>query len=598
MAGIQDVQPKAIQQVNLPVIAPAVMPGPAGSGVSESLPQAFDAYTHMFNQFKDKPLIQAQRENAMQQAQLTQQNAPGLAAAQAAQNAYIAAKSKQDQATMTTKDLEQAYINFHGHAILSKDGSVNHVATSQAGAQLNNLQSYATYLRDSLTPNPPIKYWDNGVEHSVFRGKYNADLTPNPDGSMGKEEMELRGHLNDVIHAIYTDSSGPPNTPGSMAQKPGPDDPAPVVDPAGFPDGSSPRFDRYGNRINQPAATAPAPLPVVDPTSSQAISPGIPLTPADVVSSVPLPATPPSVTPVVPQDLVQGVRSSLGLPANTYTPAPAAFSPSAAQDAYAAWNAQQAANVPQPTEPVAQPTQPASVTVEPHPSGGSKITVQPATVDPSAPPPPPPPPPTGNRSMITGYAPGFSPPEIVKSLRESRLYQNWAEKSGPVGRFKAAASSYTGAPGEITTQKDLALANAALQLQSSGEGGSGRGNPEMRVKSLEEAQPLLEQAYGFKAKILKTRLFEDGTRNRLIALGRQSVQALEDPARGAVQTASDQLQRSQALPEQHLYPYELGLLKGGGATAAPGGGSGAFGPTVKTLDGRNVRMKLPVAGGQ
>src|ERR1035441_2740409 len=144
MAGIQDVQPKAIQQVNLPVIAPAVLPGPAGSGVSETLPQAFDAYTHMFNQFKDKPLIQAQRENAMQQAQLTQQNAPAIASAQAAVANYTAAQAKQQQATLTTADLEKQYIDFMGHAVLGADGSIDHVATAQGGSKINRLKGYAS----------------------------------------------------------------------------------------------------------------------------------------------------------------------------------------------------------------------------------------------------------------------------------------------------------------------------------------------------------------------------------------------------------------------------------------------------------------------
>jgi hypothetical protein len=179
--------------------------------------------------------------------------------------------------------------------------------------------------------------------------------------------------------------------------------------------------------------------------------------------------------------------------------------------------------------------------------------------------------PSDSGGLTTGYAPGFAPQETVKTLRDSELYKNWAEKSGVMGRFRLAANSYTGAAGEITTQKDIALANAALQLQAPGGGGSGeRGAPELRVASLEEAQPLLEQLYGIKAKVLKTHRFEEGTRNRLIELGNQAIASLEGPAKSVVQTAAGQLQQVGAKPENFLSSYELGLIQPGTAgTSGP-----------------------------
>jgi len=575
MAGIADVQPKSIGQVSLPVMAPVVQPGPAGSGVSETLPQAFDAYSNMFNRIKDKPLIDLQRQNNMQQAQITQQNAPAIGAAQAAVANYTAAQAKQQQATLTTADLEKQYIDFMGHAALAKDGSIDHVATAQGGAQINRLKSYASYLQDSLTLGTPIKYWENGVEHTIFKGKNGANLTPNPDGSPSDEETTLRGNLADVLHTLYTDPFNTKNTPGSMAKKPGPNDPAPVVDPAGFPDGTPPTLDRHGNPIDQSGA------PVVSPVS-QAISPGIPLTPSDVVSSTPLPATPPSTTPVVPQDLVQGVRSNLGLPSATQ-PAAAGFSPSDALAQYAAWNAQQNANAAQPTEPSAPP--PASVVVEPHPSGGSKVTVQPSAVTPVAPPLPVPPA-SGYRSLVTGYAPNNSPDERVKQMKESPLYVDWTHQTGPIGAYRAAVKSYQSIPqGKPTIGNDVELANSLIRMQN--PSGTTRGSEDFHVSKLEDAAPWLERLPEVAGLVLKTHAYPKGTRDRLIAAGGRLAESFEGPARSQVALTAQQILNTNNDPKRYLSDTELGLL--GGATGAVGGQQAPVGPVRTLKSGRQVQ---------
>jgi hypothetical protein len=538
MAGIADVQPKSIGQVNITPVSPAVLPGPAGSGVSETLPQAFEAYSNMFNRIKDKPLIDIQRQNAMQQAQIAQQNAPAVGQAQQAAAQLATAQAEQQKSTLNTGDLIKKHYQYYGATIPGADGKPDYDAMAHSGLAASQAEARLAYAQAGLQRQPPVTYFENGVQHTRFLNALGDDITPNPDGSPSKTLQRYQQMRTDAFEQLHSPPDYPSNLPASFAPKPDTE--------AG--DAAPPQF-------HAPDSAAPViPAPVV-----------MPLTP---------PASPGEARAALVNAGALSGNAAAQISDADVTPA---------WESYAAHVAQL---------PVVQPAaaQPVTVSTPSH-----TVTVAPRTAAPAAAPSVSSISPDG--SLVTGYAPGFSPPEIVKSLRESEIYKNWAEKSAVMGRFRAAAGSYTGAPGEITTQKDIALANAALQLQAPGGGGSGgRGAPELRVNSLEEAQPLLEQAYGIKAKILKTRKFEEGTRNRLIELGKQSIQALEDPARGAVQTAAAQLQRSQAFPEQHLFPYELGLLKGG--PAAPSAGAASYGPPVKTLDGRTVRMKLPVAGGQ
>jgi len=176
MAGIADVQPKSIGQVSLPVMAPVVQPGPAGSGVSETLPQAFDAYSNMFNRIKDKPLIDLQRQNNMQQAQITQQNAPAIGQAVQAGSNLSTASSLQQQANLNGAGAEQAFFRYNANPMLGRDGQPDHVAIRQAGMNYLRAERMFTYAQQGLTPQAPIDIPQNGQMVKVYQNAFRENV--------------------------------------------------------------------------------------------------------------------------------------------------------------------------------------------------------------------------------------------------------------------------------------------------------------------------------------------------------------------------------------------------------------------------------------
>jgi hypothetical protein len=566
MAGIADVQPKSIGQVNITPVSPAVLPGPAGSGVSETLPEAFQKYSQMFNTIKDKPLIELQRENAMQQAQLTQQMAPDIAAAQQSAAQLAAAQSAQQRATLNTGDLEKLHYQVYGAPINGKDGKTpDHQAMAQSGLAVQQAQyRYARAMAGVQMI--PYKKFVNGVEITRYRNGLGQDVTDNPDGSPNKLILLHQQNAENAFEQLHSPPQIHSDTPGSVQETP------PVGEPADDENGA--------------AAAADA---IVSPISS-----GIPLVTPPVVQSVNLPTTVPSITPVNPQ-VAQEQANIEALRNKFFGPGPSS-TPFDAQGAVNSYLQGQQQPVVLPAAPAA-PAAVAPVTTTTHttdPQGKPVVTVQSTPAAPVAPPVVAPAYPTGD---ITGYAPHFSPAEIAEDMRKSPMYSEWAPLAAPIGAFRSAVKSYANLPkGSPTVGSDLELANAIIRMQN--KSGSSKGSPEYKVDRLEDAAPILERIPELAGTVLRTKAYPEGTRKRLIAAGNRIAESVEAPARSAVDLAARRLSAQPTDPRTVLSDYELSLLKGGSSGAGASSGGGVYGPPVKTLDGRTVRMKLPVAGGQ
>jgi hypothetical protein len=548
MPGIADVQPKAIEQIGYsPDLPPVIQP------ISWDRAQApeFSAALQAWNQARASG---SQAQVARQQA--AEFTSPEQIAARQAQTSFAGASASQQEANLSGADAEAAFSRYNPNPPLGKDGKVDHVAKREMGMNYLRAEWMGTYAQAGLTPSHTIPTVNkNGQTVNVYKNAFGENVY---DEAIQSKYQKMWGKATEIkMSAGKTDSWA---TPGDLSVA---DENSPPASSSVIPDNTPPSYVS--------GTISPEGAPV-----STDVAPGS-ITPAMVMPTSNQPVVVAHNDPIFSRIAAMsqaGKPVVLGQPGNP-------FAMQANLDAFRAGQASAGAapvvlpnevqNQPDvqalPMTPGVQPAAPKPTIIT---TSDSRIAVTPI-VQPAAPSVLSMTPTPLGMGIPSGFSPGYSPQEQTAALRASELYKNWAEKSGAMGRFRAAAASYTGQSGEITTQKDIALANSALQLQMPGGGGSGgRGNPDMQVHSLEAAQPLLEQFYGLKAKILKTKLFEEGTRKRLIELGHQSVAALEDPARGAVQMVAKNLRDANVDPNGHLYPYELGLLNGGGAPGATG----------------------------
>jgi len=568
MAGIADVQPKSIGQVSLPVMAPVVQPGPAGSGVSETLPQAFEAYSNMFNTIKNKPLIDLQRQNNMQQAQITQQNAPAIGQAVQAGANLSTASSLQQQANLNGADAEQAFFRYNANPMLGRDGQPDHVAIRQAGMNYLRAERMFTYAQQGLTPQAPIDIPQNGQMVKVYQNAFRENVF---DPDVQDKYQEIRHEASKIL-------MGPPvvdtTTPGKLS---------------------------VADKNNPPASTdIPKYAPPAD--TSGIVAPDAPVTSVPIAPDAitPLTVTPASNQPVLPPEVAPAMARVAQLTGSQQSNT--LFDPNAAVAAYRAQTGGPpvAAPVVLPNSLPGQPEsaavpftpgRPATTTISTDNTGKPVISIDhgnpslPLVQTPAG---------VGIRS---GPLPGFEPQNIVKTARETKQMQGWSNVGDVIKEFKSLAASNpetTKGPNAVTTQNDISLANTLIRLQN--PTGTGRGFSDFHVTNLEKDAPIFEQLTHIKNLALKNEAFTPETRARLITEGNRLVESVEGPARDQVRLATGQLQRGGYDPAQYLDGGELGLLQTGGGASASGGA--ALGPRIQTLDGRSVRMKLPVAGGQ
>lgn len=177
----------------------------------------------------------------------------------------------------------------------------------------------------------------------------------------------------------------------------------------------------------------------------------------------------------------------------------------------------------------------------------------------------------------------FKPDEYMKDVRSSELYKNWAEKTPAISGFRATARAYQSKPeGSITTQDDIDLANAALQIASPGSTAGGRGMEAYRITRIEDSIPLLERLLDLPDVVLKRNKFPKGTRDRIIAITERKAEEIERLGRDTIQSAQERLKTQGLNPAVFLFEPEKQLVKG------PAGASQAVGGTITLPSGRQL----------
>lgn len=570
MPGIEDVQPKQISSLGQPFVTDqtaAVTPASVLPLMQAEEAQRQAAYGET-QQIANAPVVEAQRKVALQQA--SELLAPEAVQARQTQTALAQAQGQQQLGTITGADLEAKHYHYFGTTMYGADGKPDHEAMKHSGLMAQQAESKLAYAQAMMKRNP-FPYKENGMAKVRFYNDLGDDVTPNADGTPSKVVVAAQKMRDEAFSMLHSPPQSPRDTPGMYAR-------SPVTDGDGETDPNPepwhPTEDVSG-RI----------APVVAP-----ISRNVPVVTTGMV-------TPSTNQPVVVAGAVDPIMAriramsagkpviALGKPGNPFDPAAsvAAFRGGIAPNQVPAVLPNEISSQPVITAAPADIPQ-HTTTVTTDNTGKPVVTVQAAT------PPPPAPLPVVSPGIVTGYEEGFAPKDVVNTLRTSELYKNWAEKSGVMGRFNSLVADYAKKrPDHVTTQDDIALANAVLQLQMPGGGGSGgRGSPEYRVTSLEESQPVKELLAGIGGKIMRTHKFEEGTRKRLIEKGKEAIASLEGPVRGAIQSTAARLAQVQANPNDHLFPYEMNLLGGAQGSAAP-----QETRRVQLNDGTFAKIRIP-----
>jgi hypothetical protein len=192
------------------------------------------------------------------------------------------------------------------------------------------------------------------------------------------------------------------------------------------------------------------------------------------------------------------------------------------------------------------------------------------SVEPSAPPSM-----YAGEGMVTGKS-SFDPGKAISDVRGTEIYKNWAEKTPAIDGFRAAIRGYQNAPEEkITTQRDIDLANLAMQIAAPGQTAGGVGMRAYQIQRIEESIPLLERLLDLPDVVLKRNKFPPDTRARIIAVTQQKIKALEDSGRSAVASLAGQLKSQDYDPEEYLFDPEKKLITGATSAAAASGGAAA-----------------------
>lgn len=201
--------------------------------------------------------------------------------------------------------------------------------------------------------------------------------------------------------------------------------------------------------------------------------------------------------------------------------------------------------------------------------------------------------PDPNQGLQTGKSTDvvFKPDDYAKDMRTSELYKNWAEKSATIAAFRGTVKAYDAMPkGSITTQNDLDLATYALMLASPSASAGGRGMEGLKIKSLEESIPIMEQVYGIPGHLLKTHKFEEPVRQRIILATERKAQELENLARGVITGVKTRIEKEDFKADSILFGPELQLANTPMTGAEGAAGGGAIEKTV-TLGGKTYRVR-------
>ena len=563
MAGIGDVQPKSIQAPG--TLAATIQPlnysdaANAVTTLADSVRNNLISSQDIVARWKAQGTVDAQNKAAKQQAQ--EYNSPLATAARQSQLRATGAAAEWAAGSVGGEELMKTAVNQDGGPVRNPDGSVNFDATKERGADITNAQTNLSVamagirkhqVPDGFKNGVPTAHWENDL------GQLVQAPTFNPKTNQVEEDSITIGHRKDMSKwwgVIHT-------RPGAVN-----------ADRQQNDSGAAGPEAMFTPTPTSPSAPAGAGAVDVVPNTTPGV-PSSPVTQATAADVVPF--TPPTLAPPPPT----GVTDQLSTPQALWGGSVSAQeNRDTATDFYRQFRANN------PYTPVSAPsttftTDKDHITVQPRtqnpataPGYAQKPVIQPATPYDSfqigAPP--------------AGYF--FTPEAKITSMHEKIPYQAWVNKQAVIKRFRDTASSYTGKPGETTTQTDLDLANAVMALNAPGQSGGGRNMGDYKVDRLEDTQPLLEQIHGIGKTVLKTHRFAPETRNRIIAAGERAVSAFEDGARGPIQTALSQFTQQGQQPTG-LDPADYELVNRGASPTVGGAPAQQQPAGTVTLNGK------------
>ena len=208
-----------------------------------------------------------------------------------------------------------------------------------------------------------------------------------------------------------------------------------------------------------------------------------------------------------------------------------------------------------------------------------------------------------------GAVPGTTLPETLATVRQFPEYESWAAKQEAMNNFVDAANAINEPittadktiAGPIMNQKDFALIQAVKQLATpTVSAASGRTLPDLQSHALEENMPALELLGDWKQVLSRQGTLSEGTRKRLIELGKTYVASKERSALPRINWATENTKRPAAdifgttSPEAALHTGKsilnrLNAVSEGAAAGATGLPADAAGP-VKNIGGMNVYL--------
>jgi hypothetical protein len=565
MAGIADVQPKAIQAISLPIIPATVDPATYNPPPTPDFATALSQMNAATQSVKDNEVRAATRQAALQTIPATTQAAlqtiPATANAQVATANLATQDSQRQQAALDFSKEAIAKHRQYFPVIHGADGLPDNDAMEHSGVALGQAEARLAYATAGLTMHP-TEFFDGPIKRTIWRNDLNENVTPNSDGTSNAVILQHQKDRREAFMDLHTSPKFPKNTPGSFAK-------APDVDNG---ETAPPQTSLSAGAVT-PLAAVPAVAPLT----------------AEQTWAASLPA-PPVVTGKASPEEATGwlLRSGAVSPANLVN-----MTDEEVTGAYQSMQQKLAGAPFAPARPVIAPAT-TTTTHSTDASGKPVVTVQtqaPSTALPMVSPA------VETQSLPTGYQVGYSAPEQMKAVREGDFVKGWTGKIDTIGVFRNAANAYTDLGTDaldqkkgITNVKDLALAGAVRRLQMPGTGGGGgRGEPDYQPGKLEDYSPIIEKLYNFVPHILGKNRYDKNTRERLIAAGNRAVQAIEAPARSALQATADQFKQMNFPLKPSFNDMELGLLSSGGTPGGPANRA-PVGPVQKLGSGREVQL--------
>src|ERR1035437_3796663 len=212
MAGIADVQPKAIQAISLPIIPASVDPVTYNPPPTPDVATALSQLNAATQSVKDNEVRAATRQAALQ-------TIPATANAQVATANLATQDSQRQQAALDFSKEAIAKHRQYFPVIHGADGLPDNDAMEHSGVALGQAEARLAYATAGLTMHP-TEFFDGPIKRTIWRNDLNENVTPNSDGTSNAVILEHQKDRREAFMDLHTSPKFPKNTPGSFSKPP------------------------------------------------------------------------------------------------------------------------------------------------------------------------------------------------------------------------------------------------------------------------------------------------------------------------------------------------------------------------------------------